>query len=298
MRGKGEKKMKKVLILSLAAMVIYSCGKGDYTTTTRNTNNNNSSNAQTVTDPADNFDHLWISQASPVYSDTAAEGIAKRALANFFGYNTSHYGNPIECLPGYVDQTSMMGGTCFDSASPLKNYYHPTGLLIQAFPAPMDLGSVANYKIRFAANVDAATQEVIPGNAYIQVIISAAENFSREFVTMKTSLQVSSAICTISGTDYPCQKLKASWQDDCGDIAFVAYAYEEELINPSVTFKKTKSSYTKKACYFDGQLPSDYMSLNSDITGAIPDGIPASGVDAGRANFLYGISIADFIQQQ
>ena len=282
--------MKKLIILSVAIMMVASCGNGGYSTVTRNNNNSAQGATPTGSDPAANFNTLWVSDGVPV--DTAQ---VQRGLANFFGYNTAHYVNILDnSYWGYVDETSTYGAPRFSSLDYLNNYFVATSYIIQPFPAPKDLGSVSSYSIRFAADVDPATREIVPGNAYLQVTIySSSETLTRQFTTMKAPMQVVSC-----GVD--CEQITASFKDDCGSVIFHAASNPSSggvLTAAYLTFKQDKASYKKGSCYYDGSLPNSLIAINDAMTDVLPSGIAASASDPGNGLLFPGTIIEDFIEQ-
>lgn len=288
--------MKKLIILSVAIMLVASCGSGGYSTVTRNNNNSTQGATPTGSDPAANFNTLWISEGTPHNYD-----YEKRGLANFFGYNTAHYSNITDgCFWGYTDETTnyyVPGYTapCFSPSSSYRNYFNASSSLIQPFPAPKDLGSVSSYSIRFAADVDSATRELIPGNAYLQITIySTNETLRKEFTTMKAPMTVTSSVC--GGVD--CELITASFKDDCGSAIFHATSFPSTggtLTDAYVTFKQDKSSYKKGSCYYDGHLPNDLININNELSDSLPNGIALSS-DSGHG-MLFIDGVADFIEQ-
>ena len=288
--------MKKLLTLSVAllSVLIYACGSSGYNTTTRN-NNNSSASTQSDVDPASKFNTLWVTTDTPA-SITDTE---KRTLANFFGYNTAHIATTLasqNALDGFVDGNY---GATFAATDPMRNYFRPSSPIYRPFPAPMDLGTVSSYKIRFAADVDDATREVIPGKAFLDITVYAGSaTLKLAFDEMKSPLAVSDASCIIVGLGaQPCQRIMASWKDDCGDIAIVAYVYEDKLMFPSITYRNSLSSYKDASCYYGGTLPTDILKINTEIPNALPSGVSVSPLDAGRGQLFQVSVIPSFIEQ-
>jgi len=284
--------MKKLLILSIAILMVASCGKTGYSTVTRNSNS--SEGTTTTSDPASAFNTLWVSEGIPELNSTNQE---KRGLANFFGYNTVHYANILDsCYYGYTDETTTYAGPyaagCFGYDDYLRNYFTPTSYLIQPFPAPKNLGSVSSYSIRFAANIYETSPEIIPGDAYLQVTIyTTSETLSREFTTMKAPMTVVSC-----GSD--CAKITASFKDDCGSAIFHAKSNPNSsgvLSSAYITFKQDKSSYKKAKCYYDGHFPNGLVAMNNEMTDILPDLIH-TGTDSGYGDLFIG-GVDDLIEQ-
>lgn len=273
--------MKKVLIFSIAILVFASCGNSGYSPITR-TNDNSQPATPTDSDPLSAFNTMWTSDGVP--TGTAQE---KRALANFFGYNTAHYANVADnCYYGYTDETSMWGWggvSCFSSTHFLRNYFPATTYFIYPSPAPKDLGSVTGYSIKFGANVDEATRELVEGgNVYLKVTIdSSSATLTREFTT--TTDKVS-----ITTDTHGNQHITASLKDDCGKVTFSAVSESSGVLsNASITFKQDKASYKKAACYHSGTVPNG-VELNTDITDALPNGVNG---------MLFVGGVEDFVEQ-
>ncbi len=315
--------MKKVLILSIAVMILASCSKNGYEPIQRNNNNNSNPATPSDVDPAASFNTLWISEEPAV---AFTDNTAKRTFANFFGYNTAHYANLNDlylgpdttgdgltdwvhgsCAYGYTDDSTtntimipstgqLLSAPCYSSSDFLRNYFTPSSTDVNLFPAPMDIGAVIAYKVRFAADVDEATRDIIVGgNAYLQIIMeTASETFSREFVTMKSKVSV-----IPFGANY---LVSASWTDECGSVTFHAHTDGGSVLTtPWITFKQSKDSYKNKSCYHDGSIPVDPTELkwNDEIPNSIPAGLMASGYDVGNALLYlgFGESFADLIEQ-
>ena len=289
--------MKKLLIFSVAVLMVASCGKSGYLTVTRN-NNNSVLPSTTVTDPADNFNTLWISEGTSELVAPQYENEQKRGLANFFGYNTAHYTNRQDnCLYGYTDESTMYSyyysASCFGPHDVLRNYFTANSDFIFRGPAPKDISAVSSYSIRFAADVDEATREIVSGgSAYLQVTVSAEETLTRAFTTMSTPMTVVSC-----GTN--CKQIKASFKDDCGVAIFHA-RYESDssgtLNTPYVTFKQSADSYKKAKCYYNKLLPNS-VALSQDITSSLPSGLYQSASDPGNAILFPATSLNDFVEQ-
>ena len=286
--------MKKTLIFSITLFVLASCGNSGYQPITRNNNNSSPATTTTGSDPAAAFTTIWLSEGTPI--STSQE---KRGIANFFGYNTTHYTNQLlGCYYGYTDETSQTpytGANCFLSNDYLRNYFTAANMLVFPGPAPKDLGTVTDYKIRFAANLDNA-RDLVAGNAYLQVTAySSSETLSREFTVMKSPMQVVSSTCGTPAV--PCVKITASFKNDCGGAILHAIYYPGSsgiLTSVYVTFKQDKASYKKGICYSDGHLPTGVV-MSNDITDTLPSGIAASP-DAGNGMLFVG-GVVDLLEQ-
>ena len=286
--------MKKLIILSVAILLVASCGKGGYSPLSRINNNNSQAATPAAGDPAAAFNTIWISDGVPSSTDQE-----KRGLANFFGYNTAHYANVLDnCYYGFNDETSTThytGASCFGPNDFLRNYFNPTSYFILPFPAPKDLGSVSTYSVRFATNVDPATREIQPGSAYLQVTIySTSETLSKQFTTMKAPMTVVSC-----GID--CDIITASFKDGCGSAILHAVSNPSSsgtLSAVDISFKQDKASYKKGTCYAGGHLPNG-VAVNNDLNtmvDALPGGIATSPTDLGNGElFINGIN--DLIEQ-
>jgi hypothetical protein len=254
--------MKKVLILSITALLFASCSKSGYDTLTTTTNNNNSAVSPATVDPASNFNTIWIGEATAV----SVTDVEKRNVANFFGYNTAHYAMVVpgnDCPYGYTGE--YVTGPCYGAGDFLRDYSTTSDPVIGLFPAPMDIGTISSYEIRFAADVDPATRDVEPGSAYLQLIVNTpSATLSRELVTMQTSINV-----VQSGV---CQNITASWTDGCGTVTFTASvcdgALSNQLQSANIIFQQSLASYKNASCYYGGVLPVDPMELKgtNDIT--------------------------------
>jgi len=289
--------MKKTLILSIAILMVASCGKSGYQTVTPNLNG--SQGATTVgSDAYDSFSGKWIVDGTP--GSITPEGM--RGLANFFGYNTAHYTNSLDgCYYGYTDETSMnhyTGASCFSSSNTLSNYFTAATNFIFPGPAPMDLGSISSYRVRFAASINETTRELVPGNAYLQVILySSNETLSREFTAMKVPMTVVSSLCSGNA----CDKITASFTDVCGTATLHANSFPSSsgtLKGVYISFRQSQSSYKNGKCYFDGRLPNG-VALSYDITSSLPTLLDSehSSVDTGNLDLFAPNVVDDLIEQ-
>ncbi|MEI6079262.1 MAG: hypothetical protein WCQ53_01310 [bacterium] len=270
------KNMKRsMVIISALAIMIAGCGKGTYTTPAPATVVTPAATSPAV-DPISNFNTKWASEDQ----NPALDSTHLRTLANFLGYDTAHYANiPSGYTPGciYGYHGAALSGGCIGSGDVLRNYFAAAAPYLLVYPAPMDLGSVTYYKIRFAANVEDSTRKMIPGDAYLDInVISAAESFTIKYATVKSALTVVEVACT-GGNLPPCEKINVTFGDDCGDIALSADRINGSLLNPIVTFTNTVASYKNKGCYFSRSLPDNALTVNNAIPSKLPKGIHSNG---------------------
>lgn len=271
--------MKKTYFITLvvaAAVMISGCGRqkyNDFTPTTPGSSVDAASNA------IDKFNTIWVSENNLVGTEFAEA--QKRTLSNFFGYNEA-YKAWNGCKYGYENFNTM---TCFDAGDPLRNYFLSHDYSYKPYPAPKDFGTVKYYKIRFAANVDDATGEMVEGDAYLDIELhTATETFTAVFSTVKTSLVVDDSTGDIAVT----------LQDDCGDISLNARLLPSgQIVDVDLSFLNTPDSYKKASCYHDGQLPDPmrgYTTMTYPSTA--PTGMDVSG---GRGRLFYSESALETV---
>ncbi len=278
--------MKRTYLISLVAVVavmLSSCGRQQYNPFTPTTTGTTGS--VEAANPLDNFNTIWTSEnyitVGSEFSDSQ-----KRTLSNFFGYNDV-YKAWNGCKYGYKNFNTM---TCFDSSDPLRTYFLANSYSYKPYPAPKDLGTVKYYKIRFAANVDEATREIIEGDAYLDIELhTATKTFNAVFSTAASSLVVDESTGDIAVT----------LEDECGDISFEATLLPDgKLTAVQMTFLNTPESYKNPSCYHDGKLPEGLTGYNSIVyPSSIPEGIDSMG---GRAQlFISGstVLINDFVEE-
>jgi hypothetical protein len=302
---------KTLAILFALTLVLNACGKGEYRPIETNRPESSTEPAAPAVDPITNFNTVWIAEESnPVLNSTH-----KRTLANFFGFNTVNmakkkYNGNNGCDWGYKGATTS--SECFAgpysyyipgpfgglnvSADPLSNYFKSNSTVIQFFPAPKDLGTVSNYRIRFAADVHDNTRKVIPGSAYIDIrLVSSADVLSVKFTDTKLPLNVTNdTTCNVSGVSVDCDKLNVTFQDDCGDLTFTADLVNGDLKNPKITFMNSASSYKNPGCYSNRILPNNAVKANNSIPSTAPEGIHTS---SGRGELFQTVGIVDLVEQ-
>jgi hypothetical protein len=275
MGGEEMKNMKNLVIaISAFTVVIAGCGKGEYKpiTTVPTTT---STEAATTVDPISKFTTQWfVEENSPVLT-----AVHLRTLANFLGFNTSHYAIQGGQKYGFKSETAPTGPS-FVVTDVLRNYFTSSDHSYTVYPAPKDLGAVSYYKIRFAANVNDNTRKIIPGDAYLDVnVMAAGGSFNVKFATVKSPMQVLNDVTCDNNTpavpadDFTCDKVSVTFADDCGDLAFKADVLNGELLNPVITFLNEASSYKAAGCYSDRKLPNDIIKYNYSMPSTLPEGI-------------------------
>jgi hypothetical protein len=273
--GEEMKNMKKlVIVVSAFAVVLASCGKGEYKPMTTLPTSDTSAAAPAV-DPISNFTTVWASEAS----SPALNPVHLRTLASFLGFSTSHYAIMGNQKYGFKSETTP-SGPFYGPSDPMRNYFSASKNYYEVFPAPKDLGTVSYYKIRFAANVNDNTRKIIPGKAYLDVNVTASNgSFNVKFADVKSDLQVTLDVVCDNNTpadttdDFDCDKIAITFADDCGDLAFKSDVHNGELVNPVVTFLNNAASYKSAGCYSGNKLPSKEIKYNNSISGTVPEGI-------------------------
>ena len=257
--------MKKLTIIASILIVgLAGCSKGEYSPISTLPSTTTTTTTTTTIDPITNFNTVWATtDSAPTLTTTHL-----RTLSNFLGYTTGHYASIGSCLYGY--KGAALTGGCYASTDILRDYFPSTASYLLVYPAPLDLGSVASYTIRFAANVDSATRKLTPGSAYLDMTVDAAvDSFTVKFSTVKTALQViNNQTCgTVS-----CDKISVTFSDDCGDLTFKANVISGQLQNSTISFLNTPASYRNAGCYYNNLLPSG-IAANNAIPTTLPEGI-------------------------
>lgn len=257
--------MKKILLITLVVSIVVmfsACGKQDYTSLTPT--RTPSSDTSGGTDPISNFNTVWTSENH--VSGYEFNSAQTRTLSNFFGYSEAHKAWK-ECTAGYNGTT--ISGNCMNSSNPLRNYFSSSDYTYKPYPAPKNFGLVKYYKIRFAANVDEATREIIPGSAYLDIELNTAtDSFYLRFSTVKTSLVVNNS------TD----EVTVTLKDGCGDITFKGTVqFDGSIDDAYITFLNTAESYKNPSCYYDGNLPDMMQGFDVEYPSTAPEGIHTSG---------------------
>ena len=285
--------MKKLAIIaSILAVVLAGCSKGQYLPLSILPSTTTTTTSTTTVDPITNFNTVWATtDTSPVLTITHL-----RTLSNFLGYTTAHYAVAGLCLYGHKGEA--LTGDCYGSTDILRDYFPSTATYWLAYPAPLDLGSVASYTIRFAANVDSATRKLTPGSAYLDMTVDAAvDSFTVKFSTVKTALQVINNQ-TCSGVS--CDKISVTFSDDCGDLTFKANVISGQLQNSTISFLNTPSSYRNAGCYYNNSLPSG-IGANNAIPTTLPEGIHSYANGGTRGEIFQTVSgyagIPIFVEQ-
>ncbi|MFH1223677.1 MAG: hypothetical protein V1647_04975 [Pseudomonadota bacterium] len=288
---KNMKNGTKILAAVAAMFTVYACGSGDYPPAPVPTPP--PLPAPVVEeDPISKFNTIWSVNAS----DIAIDAREQRTLAAFLGFNTFHYSRKVgDCKYGYLGESYGMGG-CFTAGDTMRNYFtNNSSINIWVYPAPKSIGSmVSQLHIRFAANVDEATNDVIPGDAYFDISVSTSYTSATVKLATVVAPLVVTDQCPTGYTD--CQKLEVTLGDDCGNVKFVAYAWHNRLIKPTFSFYNYASSYKSGSCYVGGKLPSNLLK-NHSYPDSMPEFIDMDNYDPSRGKILRTTTLPDLIEE-
>lgn len=275
--------MKKLITLILIASfaLIGACSKKGYNNSliSRNSGNFSSDSDTGSLDETTTYNTTW----SGVSSNLTTSDNDKRAIANFYGYNTFHYTKKYTVtLPfgggthyfgayGYKSETSYTGDV-FDSNDFLRNYFNfdaiSSSLALKASPAPKNIGDVYNAKVIFKANIDEATEEILTDSAYLYI------EFETEAKTLKVSFNNLDSMVLNSGS----YDLRANFSDGCGTVVLEANLASNgssyDLVGIHISYVNSASSYKDSSCYYNGASGIVWgLAKTFTFPNRLPDGL-------------------------
>jgi len=188
-----------------------------------------------------------------------------------------------DCRYGYKAENFLdINGACFEIDNYLRAYFrNDSGSAIpKVYPGPKDVGNmVSDIKMRFGANIDEATRELVTGDgAYLEIKV-ATSHVSTTF-KFDTVTSFSAVPAKFGKTD-----IKVTFSDDCGNITLEASMWQGTLYNPRISFFNTGASYKKASCYYGGRLPNPAVRLNN-FPDVLPESIDTDPNDWSRAQLF------------
>jgi hypothetical protein len=288
--------MKKLITLILLAsfVLIGACSKKGYNNNliSRNSGNYSDFGSDTNTQVESiSYNTTW----SGFSSSLTTTDNDKRAIANFYGYNTFHYAKKELTLSGFPPVPSYKGfygyksetsysGEYFNSNDHLRNYFNYddiSGSSLKASAAPKDIGTVYDAAVIFKANIDEATGDILTDNAYLYV----------EFRTSSKTLKVS--FSNLDSMTLNSNDLEAKFSDGCGSVVLeanlVSNGSSYDLEDVHVSYLNNSSSYKDSSCYYNTPSgPVWGLAKMSTFPDRLPDGL-------GNASMYTLIDSSDFI---